>query len=59
MMHNTEHLAAILPYSEQSESDPAGTRTQDPLLKREMLYQLSYGVDFSLNHCEGNGEYRK
>ncbi len=24
--------------------DPAGARTQDPLLKREMLYQLSYQV---------------
>ncbi len=24
--------------------DPAGARTQDPLLKREMLYQLSYGI---------------
>jgi hypothetical protein len=28
----------------QLTSDPAGARTQDPLLKREMLYQLSYGV---------------
>lgn len=25
-------------------SDLAGSRTQDPLLKREMLYQLSYQV---------------
>jgi hypothetical protein len=25
-------------------SDPAGIRTQDPLLKREMLCQLSYGI---------------
>ena len=25
-------------------SDLAGARTQDPLLKREMLYQLSYQV---------------
>ena len=24
--------------------DPAGIRTLDPLLKREMLYQLSYGI---------------
>ena len=24
--------------------DRAGARTQDPLLKREMLYQLSYQV---------------
>jgi hypothetical protein len=22
--------------------DPAGTRTQDPILKRDVLYQLSY-----------------
>ncbi len=29
-------------------SDRAGARTQDPLLKREMLYQLSYQVIFSL-----------
>ena len=27
-------------------SDLAGARTQDPLLKREMLYQLSYQVHF-------------
>ena len=27
-------------------SDLAGARTQDPLLKREMLYQLSYQVGF-------------
>ena len=26
------------------ECDRAGARTQDPLLKREMLYQLSYQV---------------
>jgi hypothetical protein len=25
--------------------DRAGARTQDPLLKREMLYQLSYQVN--------------
>lgn len=24
--------------------DPAGARTQDPLLKRQLLYQLSYRV---------------
>ncbi len=24
--------------------DPAGTRTLDPLIKSQMLYQLSYGV---------------
>jgi hypothetical protein len=28
--------------------DRAGARTQDPLLKREMLYQLSYQVIQSL-----------
>ena len=28
-------------------SDLAGARTQDPLLKREMLYQLSYQVGSS------------
>ena len=26
--------------------DLAGARTQDPLLKREMLYQLSYQISF-------------
>jgi hypothetical protein len=26
-------------------SDPAGIRTQGPLLKREMLYRLSYGIN--------------
>jgi hypothetical protein len=25
-------------------SDPAGTRTLDPLIKSQLLYQLSYGV---------------
>ncbi len=24
--------------------DPAGARTQDPLIKSQMLYQLSYGI---------------
>jgi hypothetical protein len=26
--------------------DPAGARTRDPLLKRQMLYQLSYKIVF-------------
>tara|TARA_B100000965_G_scaffold394379_1_gene406524 strand:- start:6357 stop:6680 length:324 start_codon:yes stop_codon:yes gene_type:complete len=30
--------------SEAFEGDLAGARTQDPLLKREMLYQLSYQI---------------
>ncbi len=25
--------------------DPAGTRTQDPLIKSQMLYRLSYRID--------------
>ena len=25
-------------------SDPAGARTQDPLIKSQVLYQLSYGI---------------
>ena len=38
-------------------SDLAGARTQDPLLKREMLYQLSYQViistlSFYLSGCK-------
>ena len=32
-------------------SDLAGARTQDPLLKREMLYQLSYQVNISGLGC--------
>ena len=28
----------------KEKSDLAGARTQDPLLKREMLYQLSYRI---------------
>jgi hypothetical protein len=28
--------------------DLAGVRTQDPLLKREMLYQLSYQIEQKL-----------
>ena len=28
----------------ENSSDLAGARTRDPLLKREMLYQLSYQV---------------
>ncbi len=27
-----------------SMSDPAGARTLDPLIKSQLLYQLSYGV---------------
>ena len=26
--------------------DPAGARTQDPLIKSQVLYQLSYGIIF-------------
>ena len=29
--------------------DSAGARTQDPLLKREMLYQLSYRINKKLD----------
>lgn len=40
-------------------SDLAGARTRDPLLKREMLYQLSYQViistlGFHLSGCKYN-----
>lgn len=31
-------------YLNEIKNDPAGARTQDPLLKRQMLYQLSYRV---------------
>ncbi len=30
-------------------SDQAGARTQDPILKRDVLYQLSYLVDLHIN----------
>jgi hypothetical protein len=33
-------------------SDRAGARTQDPLLKREMLYQLSYQVLLIKSECK-------
>ncbi len=45
----TENLAnhrisKVLMSDDVPTSDLAGARTQDPLLKREMLYQLSYQV---------------
>jgi hypothetical protein len=33
-----------IPNNVRDFSDLAGVRTQDPLLKREMLYQLSYQI---------------
>ena len=51
--------STVDPRDERPGSDPAGARTQDPLLKREMLYQLSYGINGLLNRCEVNREYRK
>ena len=35
-----------------SRSDPGGIRTLDPLIKSQLLYQLSYGVIFS--RCKYN-----
>ncbi len=32
--------------------DPAGSRTQDPLLKREVLYQLSYRINLSKSELQ-------
>ena len=29
------------------DGEPAGTRTQDPRLKRALLYQLSYGLSLA------------
>ena len=29
-----------------AQSDPGGARTLDPLIKSQLLYQLSYGVVF-------------
>ena len=38
-------------------SDPAGVRTQDPILKRDVLYLLSYRIFFPsilrLTRCKG------
>jgi hypothetical protein len=34
--------------------DPAGARTQDPLIKSQLLYQLSYGV-IPFGVCKGRG----
>ena len=33
-------------------SDPAGARTQDPILKRDVLYLLSYRIDLSAEPCD-------
>nr|AOE12420.1 hypothetical protein [uncultured bacterium] len=38
-------------------SDLAGARTQDPLLKREMLYQLSYQICFKAANIVSNIYY--
>ena len=38
--------------------DPAGARTQDPLLKREMLYQLSYGISLFKSTAKVTGDVR-
>ncbi len=42
-VHKLKKLSKCLTFC-----DRAGARTQDPLLKREMLYQLSYPVIASL-----------
>ncbi len=39
-------------------SDPAGARTQDPIIKSDVLYQLSYGVNiFIFNFQEPFGDH--
>ncbi len=38
--HRTESISAWF------RSDPGGARTLDPLIKSQLLYQLSYGVIF-------------
>ena len=40
-------------------SDLAGARTQDPLLKREMLYQLSYQIVIKKNYNFSTKNYKK
>ena len=37
----------------KEESDPAETRTLDPLIKSQLLYQLSYGVINYKNNFSG------
>ena len=39
------HIEIFL-YVLNYQSDPGGTRTLDPLIKSQLLYQLSYGVKF-------------
>ena len=34
--------------------DPGGARTLDPLIKSQLLYQLSYGVVSALRFCGAN-----
>ena len=34
--------------------DPGGARTLDPLIKSQLLYQLSYGVVSALEFCGAN-----
>lgn len=40
-------------------SDPAGARTQDPIIKSDVLYLLSYGISLLLyqSECKGNRKY--
>ena len=42
---------------QSNKSDLAGSRTQDPLLKREMLYQLSYQINLLNLGCKYNIKY--
>src|SRR5262249_20064396 len=41
---------------EQLDSEPAGTRTQDPVIKSHVLYRLSYGL--SKNNVSANAARR-
>ena len=36
-------------------SDPAGARTQDPIIKSDVLYLLSYGISLLLYQSECKG----
>ena len=46
--------------SEDPFRDPAGTRTQDPIIKSDVLYQLSYEINLSLPlSVLGVQKYRK
>ena len=41
---STQNQARIAARSASEDGDPGAARTRDPLIKSQMLYQLSYGI---------------